>query len=207
MYMDRRLLTQAESGTPGIRVYGWKGPWVSLGRFQAVEDAMRTGVGVPWVKRPTGGAGVLHGHDATVSLSAPLSTLAPHAHLQQSRWVRAVYRRIVSPIIEALNALGVPAVLAESTSVSVDGAKVSDCFARTSPNDVVSSKTREKLCGVALRITSHAVLLQASLPITAPLIPYSKVFSDGIEHSYVNLKPEELRTQIELAWDRLLSHQ
>lgn len=115
--------------------------------------------------RPTGGKAVLHGHDVTVGLAFPLSCLQT-----QSRSLKPVYRAVVAPIVAALRACGVPARLAEETPYSNVGARTADCFAFSSPNDVVDEETGFKVCGCALRLTDSAVLVQASLPNGQPLV-------------------------------------
>lgn len=190
MAEDARLLTEAERGSVGWRVYGWDGPWVSLGHYQDPERDLLDPGRVPWVMRPTGGKAVLHGHDVTVGLAAPLAALAewgePSEAEKLARSLKAVYRRAIAPILEAMNACGVPAVLGEEFKKpprplpedSEKGAgKTSDCFAVVSPNDVVDARTGLKVCGCALKLTQTAVLVQASLPAGTPLIDSRLVFA------------------------------
>lgn len=156
-----RDLAMLEAAVPSSRVYTWSGVWVSLGRFQAPLQDLVPGNQTPWVRRQTGGRAVLHGHDWTVALVLPLSG---------ARSVRAVYRRLVAPLVEALRCCDLRAALGEDTSYVAKGTKgLADCFATTSPNDVVDSRGR-KVCGCALRVTREAALLQASIPKTAPLL-------------------------------------
>jgi lipoate-protein ligase A len=172
MARDAALLEQAERGIPGCRVYGWDGPWISLGRFQSPERDLIADGEVPWVIRPTGGKAVLHGHDVTVGLALPLSCLAtadmPADRLARS--IKAVYTLAITPIVEALRACGVPAVLADGTRHLSHGPRTADCFAFVSGNDVVDRRTGKKLCGCALRLTNAAVLVQASIPNGRPLV-------------------------------------
>jgi lipoate-protein ligase A len=119
MAQDEELLNRAEQGVAGWRVYGWDGPWVSLGRFQIPQEALVDPEAVPWVMRPTGGLAVLHGHDVTVGLAAPLAQLTGWADSEIEaqpdfgRSLKTVYRLAISPILQALRACGVPVVLGE----------------------------------------------------------------------------------------------
>lgn len=179
MARDRALLAAAERGEAGARVYGWDGLWVSLGRFQSPERDLVSPSTTRWVMRPTGGRAVLHGHDVTVGLAAPLEALGI-----SSRGLRPAYRAVVGPLVEGLRACGVPAVLAEDRrAVGASGASHSpapaDCFAVASPNDVVDERTGAKVCGCALRLTEWAVLVQASLPHGTPLAPPDTVIRDA----------------------------
>ncbi len=167
MRLDEELLFKAESGTPGCRVYAWDGPWVTLGRFQSSISDLVDPQYPLWVQRPTGGKAVLHGHDVTVGLGIPLSLLFPEV---QQRGIKPIYRAVVEPIVEALNACGLPAALAENTSYSNRGRHTADCFAFSSPNDIVNRMTGQKVCGCALRITDKSVLVQASIPNGPPLV-------------------------------------
>ncbi len=179
MSLDSGLLERAENGEVGWRVYAWNGPWVSLGRFQSPERDLIATCAVPWVRRPTGGKAVLHGHDVTVGLAVPLTNLTNVDH----RSIRAVYRLVVDPIIEALRACGVDAALAEKTPYSNCGNRTADCFAYSSANDVVSPSNGRKLCGCALRLTHKAVLLQASIPNGGPLVDPRTVIANASHES------------------------
>lgn len=174
MAEDSRLLTLAEQGGVYARIYSWDGPWVSLGRFQDSIRALKNPNLIPWVKRPTGGKAVLHGHDTTVTIAASLRYL--DIHPDDARRVSSVYRSIVEPLVGALCAAGIPAILAEQTKFVRNAGHTADCFAHVSPNDVVDPDTGAKVCGCALRLTEHAVLLQTSIPLTRPLIDPLLVF-------------------------------
>lgn len=160
------------------RVYTWSGAWVSLGRFQKPERALLDPDNMNWVMRPTGGKAVLHGHDVTIGLAAPLSLLN-----LDSRSVSAAYRLIIEPIISAMRHAGADVDLAERTRFVRNAGHTADCFAHIAPNDVVHVQTGQKVCGCALKLTQDAVLVQASLPAAPPLVNLDLVFSS--HHSAV----------------------
>ena len=176
MARDANLLEAAERGGLFARVYTWDGVWVSLGRFQRPERALRDPNAVKWVMRPTGGKAVIHGHDLTVGVAANLRDLGIGP--DEARRVSAVYRAIVLPLVEALNGAGMPAVIAERTAHVRNAGHTADCFAHVSPNDVVDPFTGEKVCGCALRVTERAVLLQASVPLGPPLVEPQELFDN-----------------------------
>ena len=183
MAADARLFARAEQGAPGWRVYGWDGPWVSLGCYQDPKRDLLDPELVPWVMRPTGGKAVLHGHDVTVGLALPLGLLSRLSSIDEeklARSLRVVYRLALAPIVDALRTCGQPAILGEELPAKRTQSKagrVADCFAVVSANDVVHEKTGMKVCGCALKLTHKAVLVQASIPATAPLIDPRKVFA------------------------------
>jgi lipoyl(octanoyl) transferase len=171
MARDAELFTAAEAGQAGGRLYSWMGPCVSLGRFQTPQwDLIKPDL-VPWVMRPTGGKGVLHGHDITICLAMPLAE-------GEYRNIKRAYRRIIGPIIDALQACGLPACLGEDSRFLAKEHLSADCFATAAGNDVVHRDTGQKVCGCALRFTRRAVLLQASIPISEPLVSPSLVFRE-----------------------------
>lgn len=174
MGRDAELLTRAEAGLVGARVYGWDGAWVSLGRSQRPERALIQGCEVPYVTRPTGGKAVLHGHDVTIGLAVPLDSLGLSA--TQSRSLGQVYRKIVGILVAAFDGCGVRAELGENTLSRRIEAHTADCFAHVAPNDIVDPATGQKICGCALRVTHNAVLVQASVPARRPLVRPESVF-------------------------------
>ena len=172
---------------------------------------------VPWVIRPTGGKAVLHGHDVTVGLALPLTLLSEASGIEEeklSRSLRTVYRLAIAPIVDALRKCGQPAVLGEDLrtndkrqTTNDTRAKVSDCFAVVSPNDVVHEKTGMKVCGCALKLTQRAVLVQASIPAAAPLIDPFRVFA---KPSTIPLSPwrhEEFPKAFDQAMHRILARE
>jgi lipoate-protein ligase A len=180
MGRDADLLRAAEAGEPGCRVYGWDGAWISLGKFQNPSVDLLPGCPAPWVMRPTGGRGVLHGHDVTVGLAWPLALLAEPGEdpVRLSRSVRRAYRRLALPLIAAMRDVGVPAALGEQTRFAGTTPKSADCFAHVAANDIVDERTGQKVCGCALRLTERAALVQASIPARRPLVDPALVFPD-----------------------------
>lgn len=200
MGRDLEMLALAEAGRPAGRLYDWSAPWVTLGRFQHPQRALLPAAPTPWIMRTTGGKAVLHGHDLTLGFALPLAPLG-----LQERRLTAVYRAVIGPLIEALVASGRPAALGETTPFVRSGGHTADCFAHVAPNDVVDPATGAKVCGVALRVTSEAVLVQASLPVRAPAVDPAEVFaSPWVPGSLVEVDPERLRAELERAFARLV---
>lgn len=183
MARDGALLAQRKLAA---RVYTWDGPWVSLGISQTPQEALCNPEQTKWVQRPTGGGAVLHGHDVTVGLVMPLEGSVRHA-----------YRAATAPLVEALNAIGVPAILAEDLQYERLRAKLPDCFASVSRNDIVDPVTLKKVCGCALRRTKHAVLVQASIPAGEPLVDPDSVIVGGVHTSGKQIDPGEIARVLE----------
>src|SRR2546423_10425971 len=82
--MARESALQSGAARTGERVfsiYSWLGPTLSFGRHQPatglydIEKIRSANVDV--VRRPTGGRAILHDHEVTYSVTAPLGDAAP----------------------------------------------------------------------------------------------------------------------------------
>ena len=183
MERDRQLLRDAEAGQSQIRIYGWSSSWVSLGHSQNPLRDLKPGSELPYVMRPTGGGGVLHGHDITLGFAKPL------LNGQSPRSLRAIYLEAIQPLIEALRTCRIPATF----GTTINGPTISsDCFAQISRNDIVDERTGAKVCGCALKVTDRAVLLQASIPIKSPLVNPQDIFINAAPAQWVDLNVTDL---------------
>lgn len=188
MAADVALLAEAEGGASTLRFYSWEGAWVSLGRFQSAERDLLDPSLVPWVQRPTGGKAVLHGHDLTITLACP----------NPGKGVREVYRMLIRPIVQGLNACGQPAALGEDTPFVGTGA-TADCFRHLSANDVADPNTGRKLVGCALKVTRRSALAQCSIPLTKPLVDPATVYREAHVAVPLDVPREELIIQVAAA--------
>src|SRR5271170_7310997 len=73
MALDEIMLEAAAAGEASLRFYGWTEATVSLGYFQSqrVRLADQQVAGLPFVRRPTGGAMLIHHHELTYALALP----------------------------------------------------------------------------------------------------------------------------------------
>src|SRR5690242_15884224 len=80
MAVDEALLESVigNGAPPAIRLYTWSRPGLTVGRFQDIvrtldlEECLARGI-LP-VRRITGGRGILHGDDLTLSIAASLES-------------------------------------------------------------------------------------------------------------------------------------
>jgi lipoyl(octanoyl) transferase len=72
MAADEAMLESAERGVASFRFYTWTEPTLSLGYFQPSADRHSRPTSA-WVRRSTGGAGILHdpAHELTYSFALP----------------------------------------------------------------------------------------------------------------------------------------
>ena len=147
---------------PTLRLYEWERPSVTIGRFQSVERTVRTEncgrLGVPIVRRITGGRGILHGHDLTVSASGFVAA---------GMNVASVYEWLAQGFVAAFGLLEIAAEMG-TCSMKRPLETQGDCFACVSQADVVSATSGLKLLGAALHLRQSAFLMQASIPLFLP---------------------------------------
>lgn len=140
-----------ETGETVLSVYSWERPTLSLGRNQTASgkydlDAIASR-GMDVVRRPTGGRALLHHHEVTYSVTAPIS---PDETLNDS------YERINGLLLEALFSLGVDARVAAATTPALPPGEI-PCFAEPSKGELVSAG--RKLVGSA-QVRENGALLQ-----------------------------------------------
>jgi lipoate-protein ligase A len=171
MALDEALLDAVAANTapPTLRLYGWERPAITLGRFQNVARTMHRKAcetrQVPLVRRITGGRGILHGDDLTVTLAAPVAAfgLNPDSPFRAA----ALYERIAGGFLAAFARLGVRATMGVCERARCTEAR-GNCFEIVSRADVVEASTGRKLLGAALHRRERWMLQQCSLPLFTP---------------------------------------
>lgn len=101
-----RAREEGETESPFLRLYAWSPRALSLGFHQPAADVeldhfQRREIEV--VRRPTGGAAVLHADEITYALSAPLGVAG------LGRSVHEIYDAVAGALVDALRELGVRA--------------------------------------------------------------------------------------------------
>ncbi|WP_456274071.1 lipoate--protein ligase family protein [Bacillus sp. AK031] len=161
MALDEALLDWHSEGKtpPVIRFYGWDPATLSVGYFQKVEkeinmDAVKEH-GLGFVRRPTGGRGVLHEHELTYSV------IVSEDHPEMPKTVTEAYRVISEGILQGFRSLGLEAYFAvprtEEEKQGLKNPRSAVCFDAPSWYELVvegrkvagSAQTRQK--GVILQ--------------------------------------------------------
>lgn len=112
MALDEALLDWHSEGEipPIIRFYGWNPPTLSIGYFQKVEKEIDMEAvkehGLGFVRRPTGGRGVLHEHELTYSV------IVSEDYPEMPKTVTEAYRVISEGILKGFHHLGLEAYFA-----------------------------------------------------------------------------------------------
>lgn len=166
---DEVLLEAAVAGVASLRFYGWSEATLSLGYFQPhhLRQTDPRLAGLSYVRRPSGGASLVHHHEVTYALALPagLPWQAPPA--RSSAWLGRVHAIIAT----ALAALGVPAQSVAGAAAGPSGGVL--CFQDLTPGDLVLRGA--KIVGSAQRrqrgaLLQHGAVLLAASPY-APVLP------------------------------------
>ncbi len=162
-----------------LRFYGWARPTLSLGYFQSVteidlEECRRRGF--DWVRRPTGGRAVLHDHELTYSIVAPIELLGEsiaqsHQRISQALavglerlGVRAELAERPGPHPQAFSPPSPPSPLpSEGEGGRGEGVRAA-CFAAPAPIELTVQG--KKIIGSAQMRTKKSLLQHGSIPIT-----------------------------------------
>lgn len=169
MAVDRAILDAYEAGVapPTLRLYAWRRPTVSLGRFQPLEDVDRDACeryGIELCRRPTGGRGVLHDDELTYSIVAGVRDGLP-------RGVNASYRTLCLALVAAYRRLGIEAALtARSRGPRAAGA----CYLHSTPADL--SLGAAKLSGSAQVWAGESCLQHGSFVVSRDVSREADVF-------------------------------
>ena len=161
MAWDEALLAAASDDQPVLRLYDWSAPTISLGYFQDYRAiAPRLPVGMPVVRRITGGGAIWHEHEITWAVAGQLGR---HGLPEQAR---DLYPLLHGAIQDALNHAG--ARLASQPETVGDRRYRSEprCFASPAADDLLGSEGGKTL-GSAVRARGSRVLIHGSLKLAS----------------------------------------
>jgi lipoate-protein ligase A len=180
MAADEVLLESAVTGLASLRFYGWSEPTLTLGYFQKealrLEDPLLREL--PYVRRPTGGATLIHDHEVTYALALPAGT---PWHKSES-WLVRMHRILAN----ALRKLGVDCRIctAEERASPVEPL----CFKHFTPGDLLIGQN--KIVGSAQR-RQRGVLLQHGAMLLNQSV-HSPSLPGVFELSQRRLEPNEV---------------
>ncbi|MGH7170726.1 MAG: lipoate--protein ligase family protein [Gemmataceae bacterium] len=166
MAADETLLEAAAAGTASFRLYAWSQPTLSLGYFQCCAGSRAfPGLGeLAWVRRPSGGAALVHHLELTYALALPAGL--PWRKREES-WLKSMH----GILRDALETFGVSARPCGDS----EERKLGDvlCFLHHTPGDLLIGET--KIAGSAQRkqrgaLLQHGSILLAASPFT-PRLP------------------------------------
>lgn len=164
MAADESLLeTAAEAGTASLRFYTWTEPTLSLGYFQPAGVVHSFHERIPWVRRATGGAAILHHHELTYALALP----AGRQWAARESWVCRFHHLLRDVLADS----GVRAHVVLCGEEKKLGEVL--CFLHQTPGDLLIGGS--KVAGSAQRKRKGALLQHGSLLLSrsefAPQLP------------------------------------
>jgi lipoate-protein ligase A len=155
MAADEALVrTAAADGVASLRVYGWHPATLSLGYFQPAAARLSDPLlaPLPWVRRPSGGATLVHHHEVTYCLALP-----PGRPWQAAEsWMPRMHRVIAA----ALGDLGAGGAVAPVEGAAVRHGDVL-CFQQYTPGDLLSGG--KKVVGSAQRKYHQGLMQHGSI--------------------------------------------
>lgn len=173
MALDEALYESVAQGVspPVLRLYRWSPATVTLGYAQRHKDAVNLHVcrdhNIDVVRRSTGGRAVLHQHEVTYALIAPVNEQLFAGGILES------YRAIAQPLQAMLTGFGIAAELTPARHGS-QGAPHDICF--TAPASYELSVNGQKIAGSAQKRNDRAFLQHGSIPLELDLMLMAKLF-------------------------------
>lgn len=171
MALDECLLNWQSEKTmlPTIRFYEWEVPTLTVGYFQRVakdidlEEVKRKELG--FVRRQTGGRGVLHDKELTYSV------IVSEEHPSMPKTVTEAYRVISQGLLEGFKALGLEAYYAvpktEADRENLKNPRSGVCFDAPSWYEIVVEG--RKIAGSAQTRQKGVILQHGSIPLEIDL--------------------------------------
>jgi lipoate-protein ligase A len=160
MAVDDALLTLCGQGLspPSLRLFSFRPPCLSLGRFQPAppETCREPDLGV--VRRPSGGRAVLHRGDICYSVIAPADHPLVAGSIHQS------YAKIARALAEGLAILGLPSL--EEAAAQGRLPEGDWCFEAVAPHEFALDGA--KLVGSAQLRRDGILLQQGSIRLASP---------------------------------------
>lgn len=177
MALDAAIADAVAGGLvpPTLRLYRWDRPALSLGLFQSAVKGLDweslSALGVTVVRRPTGGRGILHGGDQTLSISIPVPFLG-----EAGKSVVSSYHVLSAGVQLGLARLGIRLRDGAVTRPVTDSP---DCYATRSRADLVTEADGVKLVGSAQRRREGVVLQQVSIRHCECAVRADQVYRQG----------------------------
>ena len=166
MAADEALVHSAAAGVASLRSYGWTEATLSLGYFQpsAIRLSDPRLANLPWVRRPSGGATLVHHHELTYCLALPAG--APWQTGQA--WMPRMHRIITLALAE----LGLAGQIEPARDGPIQHGDVL-CFQQHTPGDLLIGHS--KMVGSSQRKYRQALMQHGSILIAqsehTPLLP------------------------------------
>jgi lipoate-protein ligase A len=188
------LLSYKMNRQPVLRIYGWDFPFVSIGYNQNINNILGDQPNIPFVRRMTGGAAILHDHELTYSL------VCSTYDLDLNKSVKESYKQLCSFLLKFYQRLGL------TVNFGIDN--MSDnlkpynefCFSSWEAYDLIVDN--KKLGGNAQRRCHDIIFQHGSIPLTIDISLAKEIISGTVDYdrSVTTLYNHSLNT---ISWDTL----
>ncbi|MBI5892326.1 MAG: lipoate--protein ligase family protein [Deltaproteobacteria bacterium] len=194
MAIDESMLIACENSlsTSTVRFYGWSQPTLSLGCFQKIGAYKENcdALGIPIVRRITGGRAVLHDMELTYAIASDDAALF-------EKGIVGAYRIISDCMAAAIKDLGIDAFIEDSRPKAQDSRLKNQefsCFKSVSRYEILING--KKIVGSAQKRLKRAFLQHGSIIMDVNRGMFSSVFGknhsiDGLS-SYVDIDKDAL---------------
>jgi lipoate-protein ligase A len=214
MAIDEALLESfdPDRSAPVFRLYGWRPPALSLGRFQepaSVLDLDRCRAdGVPAVRRITGGGVIYHADELTYAI-----VCAPR-HLPPASTIKDTFRHLTGFLLAFYRSLGIDARwAAEAAGEDARlGERTAFCFAGKEECDILADG--RKIGGNAQRRLRNAIFQHGSIPLADTVETGLRYLRDrpaddalrvaSLAELGVDIPPAELRARLAASFESSL---
>ena len=190
MAVDEALLDcfDPDNSQPVLRLYGWTPPAFSLGRYQKAAEVLDLerckALGVPVVRRITGGGVIYHADELTYSI------VCAARHIPRARTVKESFERLCGFLLLTYRKLGLKAAFAvERCSAGVKlGERAAFCFAGKEEYDIVVAG--RKVGGNAQRRLKEVIFQHGSIPLrtsVAAAVGFLREMPPGLDQNAASL--------------------
>jgi lipoate-protein ligase A len=157
MAADEAILScYQKTKIPTLRIYGWSEPFISIGYNQDVSGVLKPKVNIPFVRRITGGAAILHHREITYSITCSL------ADLNLPLGVKKSYETLNLFIKEFYRKLGLKAEFAKDVFLRGLERRENFCYSSSEHFDFVING--KKIGGNAQRRKRDLIFQHGSIP-------------------------------------------
>ncbi len=191
MAVDEAILQHySVQRVPTLRIYGWNEPFISLGYSQAPQTILNDNQEIPFVRRITGGAAILHNDELTYSI------ICSKEDLDLPKGVKASYRLLCSFLKHFYKELGVRAEFAVNALPELPQRYGNFCFSSFEAYDLLIE--RRKIGGNAQRRRKNIIFQHGSIP---QAIDFEQIKKSIKEVTYIENKATSLNLCLKKATD------
>jgi lipoyl(octanoyl) transferase len=166
MAFDEARFLLAGQEEPSLRFFYWFRPSITIGYLQKKGIEGLYSLGIPVVRRPTGGRAVYHDREVTYSIVLP-----PKDPILKNTTV-GIYAVFASAFLKALKDLGLQAEMSSKPS-SIEGASKLLCFGSVSQCEVTIQG--KKVIGSAQRRAECGFIQQGSILLDGRQSPLEEI--------------------------------